>query len=210
MTEHADRVDRGDRGNGVAGRLIDSARRLLEEEGLDAVTVRSVANGAGMSTMNVYSRFGGKDGLLDVLYREGFAALIDEIDEIDEPKLVDHLRAVAMTYRRFALAHAARYELMFGGDVRGFRPSDASLDLARSLLTRVTNRISAAVEGGDVSIPGGHSPDVTASSLWALCHGTLLFEHGGVADSMLDWSAAYDTGVSALIEQFFDSVGSRG
>lgn len=209
MTEHADRADRGDRGNGVAGRLIDSARRLLDEEGLDAVTVRSVANGAGMSTMNVYSRFGGKDGLLDVLYREGFASLIDEIDEVDEPNLADHLRAVAMAYRRFALAHPARYELMFGGDVRGFRPSDGSFDLARSVLARVTNRIAAAVDRGSVSIPGGHAPDVVASSMWALCHGALVFEHGGVADSMLDWSAAYDTGVSALIEQFFATAASR-
>ena len=55
--------------------------------------MRSVAVGAGVSTMNVYSRFGGKDGLLDVLYREGFEALGAELSAIREPDLAKRVLA---------------------------------------------------------------------------------------------------------------------
>ena len=41
--------------------LLAAAHRLLAEDGPEALTVRRIANEAGMSTMNVYSRFGGKD-----------------------------------------------------------------------------------------------------------------------------------------------------
>ena len=54
--------------------LLDAARTLLEADGPAALTVRRIAAEAGMSTMNVYSRFGGKDGVVDELYCEGFLA----------------------------------------------------------------------------------------------------------------------------------------
>ena len=55
--------------------LLDAARTLLEADGPAALTVRRIAAEAGMSTMNVYSRFGGKDGVVDELYCEGFHRL---------------------------------------------------------------------------------------------------------------------------------------
>lgn len=190
----------------VATRLVDSARHLLDERGLHAVTVRSVANGAGMSTMNVYSRFGGKDGLLDVLYNEAVAQLRAEIDEVDEPVLADHLRGLAAAYRRFALAWPARYELMFGGTGRGYQPGDGSLGAARSVLEGVFARISGDVENGTIELRDGATPILVASTLWAMCHGALAFERESVGGDRLDWAAVHGTGVDALVEQFLARV----
>ena len=39
--------------------------------------MRRIAAAAGCSTMGLYSRFGGKDGVVDELYAEGFERLID-------------------------------------------------------------------------------------------------------------------------------------
>ena len=52
--------------------LLDAAHRLLADHGSEALTVRRIATEAGMSTMNVYSRFGGKDGVIDELFIDGF------------------------------------------------------------------------------------------------------------------------------------------
>lgn len=186
----------------VAARLVESARRLLEEGGLDQVTMRSVAIGAGVSTMNVYSRFGGKDGLLDVLYREGFETLGAELGSIDEPNLPAQLRSFARAYRRFALEHPARYELMFGGDARGFSPSDTSAAVARQVLATIADRITAASADGEIEFPLGTEPVEVAAVFWAMCHGALVFETGSVADTLLDWSTVAAAGVDALIERY--------
>ena len=55
--------------------MLDTARALLESDGPGALSVRRIAAEAGISTMNVYSRFGGKGGVVDELYCEGFGRL---------------------------------------------------------------------------------------------------------------------------------------
>ena len=55
--------------------LLDAASRLLVEEGPQALSMRRVAAAAGCSTTVLYTLFGGKEGLADALYREGFARL---------------------------------------------------------------------------------------------------------------------------------------
>src|SRR5215213_5805048 len=61
--------------------LLAAAHDLLAREGAAALTVRRIAAAAGVSTMNVYSRFGGKDGVLDALLIEGFEKLTEVINE---------------------------------------------------------------------------------------------------------------------------------
>ena len=58
-------------------RILEAASGLLSEEGASALSVRRIATAAGCSTMGLYSRFGGKDGVVDELYAEGFERLID-------------------------------------------------------------------------------------------------------------------------------------
>lgn len=195
-------IQDGHRDDDVARRLVESARQLLDDGGLDQVTVRSVAVGAGMSTMNVYSRFGGKDGLLDVLYREGFERLAAELDAVDAPDLPGYIRGATATYRRFARSNPALYELMFGGEGHGFRPSPESADIARNVLATIATRIGSARAAGEVRLPPGIDEVRCAASLWAMCHGALVFENGSVADSLLDWASVAEVGVEALIERF--------
>ncbi len=57
--------------------ILEAASKLLSEEGAGALTVRRIATEAGCSTMGLYSRFGGKDGVVDQLYVQGFDQLCD-------------------------------------------------------------------------------------------------------------------------------------
>ena len=53
--------------------LMKAAADLLASEGPEALTVRRIAATAGCSTMGLYSRFGGKDGVVERLWLDGFA-----------------------------------------------------------------------------------------------------------------------------------------
>ena len=60
--------------------LLTAAHDLSASDGPTALTVRRIAGAAGVSTMNVYSRFGGKDGVLDELFAEGFRRLGERME----------------------------------------------------------------------------------------------------------------------------------
>src|SRR3954467_11280742 len=97
-------------------RILEAASELLSTEGASALSVRRIAAAAGCSTMGLYSRFGGKDGVGDELYAEGFERLVDAMkaeQPTDDP-LAD-LRRGAGCYRDTALANAPHYLVMFGG-----------------------------------------------------------------------------------------------
>ena len=154
--------------------LLDAAHDLLGREGPAALTVRRIAAAAGMSTMNVYSRFGGKDGVLDRLFIDGFerlAVAMDEVETTADP--VDDLRRCGEAYRRFARRWPTYYSLMFDRVVPDYRPTDAALVTSLATLRRLVERVERAIETGAFA-PG--DPFSIACGLWALQHGVVSLE----------------------------------
>ncbi|MFP5486932.1 MAG: TetR/AcrR family transcriptional regulator, partial [Acidimicrobiia bacterium] len=93
--------------------LLRAAHRLLAEDGPEALTVRKIAHAADMSTMNVYSRFGGKDGVIDELYADGYRRLFAEVDAIPTTDdIPSDLVEVAVTYRAWSIANPRYYAIM--------------------------------------------------------------------------------------------------
>ena len=111
--------------------------------------MRRIAAAAGMSTMNVYSRFGGKDGVLDELFVDGFRRLAAEMEDspsTDDP-LAD-LRQCGACYRQFARENATYYSLMFDRVVPDFEPSAAAKATALATLGQVAGRVQRAMDAG--------------------------------------------------------------
>lgn len=95
--------------------LLSTAATLLSEEGPAALTVRRVAEKATASIKMIYTHFGGKDGLLEVLYLQSFALLDQEFRaHLTEPDSASRLASMLVAYRVFALHEPALYNVMFG------------------------------------------------------------------------------------------------
>jgi AcrR family transcriptional regulator len=62
-----------ERGRNSLERLLASAERILESDGLDGATVPAIAARAGMSVGNVYKRFPDKDSLFRAVYDRFFS-----------------------------------------------------------------------------------------------------------------------------------------
>jgi AcrR family transcriptional regulator len=69
----------------VARELLGAAEAILVRHGPGGLTVRAVAAEAGIAPMGVYSRLGGKEGLVDALLIKGFDRLRAAIEADDEP-----------------------------------------------------------------------------------------------------------------------------
>jgi len=158
-------------------RILESASELLSDEGPGALSVRRIAAAAGCSTMGLYSRFGGKDGVVDELFAEGFEHLcraMSALAETDDP--VADLRTCALTYRDTALAHSTHYMVMFGGAVPGFEPSEESHLLAMDAFARLVTRVERCVAAGAFA---GDPVDI-AEVLWGSIHGLVMLELVGI------------------------------
>ena len=69
-------------------RLIEATIRLLEREGPSEVKARSVTSEAGVSTMGVYTHFGGVPELLQAVAEEGLRRLVAAFESVpitDDP-----------------------------------------------------------------------------------------------------------------------------
>lgn len=185
--------------------LLTAARRLLADHGPEALTVRRIASEAGMSTMNVYSRFGGKDGVIDELYADGYRRLIDAIDAVPaSDDVTAELLAVADTYRSFAIEHPTYYGIMFRSAVPGFSPSDESVEMALGGLAHLVGRIRRGQEQGQIAET--FQAQSVAAWLWACCHGMVSFELDGVAGDQVGWEHVYTTGTKVALRGLHPSV----
>jgi AcrR family transcriptional regulator len=112
----------------VRAMLIDRAARMLRER--QPVTLRTVVAGTGVSTMAVYTYFGGMDGLWKAMRQAGFtrlAARLDTVDATADP--VRDLAALGAAYMSNALAGPDLYRVMFddGFDLEDLRAADETL-----------------------------------------------------------------------------------
>jgi AcrR family transcriptional regulator len=177
--------------------LLDAARRLLASGGPTALTVRQLAADAGLSTMAIYSRYGGKDGIVNALYVEGFerlAAAMNDAGMTDDP-MVDLDRS-GRAYRRFALDHPTSYAVMFQNVVPDFQPSDDALVVAAGTLDLLAQLVRRAIDAGRIA---PDDPQMLAALLWASQHGIVSLELGHSAPPWIDFAALQDRAHVALM-----------
>jgi len=167
--------------------ILGAATELLSSEGASALTVRRLADRAGVSTMGIYSRFGGKNGVVEALYVEGFHLLRNALSDLLEiPDPIGRLRAYGRVYRRTALANSSHYELMFGRAVPEYVPSEAARAEALGTFELVLDAARYAIDEG--ALQGAALP--IAIELWALVHGHVSLELTGDLPSGTDREAA--------------------
>ncbi len=169
----------------VAERLIEATTRLLAEHGPSAIKARTVAAAADLSTMAVYSHFGGVPELTRAVIDRGFVLLGEAFAQVpitDDP-VVD-LATTSLTCRRVAHQSPHLYDLMFGlsnrGTYRPLSPPDVSSPSAtrgyRGAYRELLSASRRLVDSGRVR---RHDPAAVASQLWSLVHGFIVLELAG-------------------------------
>jgi AcrR family transcriptional regulator len=188
----------------VGSTLLKAASDLLATEGAGALTVRRVANAAGVSTMNVYSRFGGKDGVVEHLFVEGFTRLADgmrAVVETDDP--IADMVTCGLSYRQFAIENPTLYSVMFDRVVPDFQPSLEAQSIAGSTLELLADRIDRAMKAG-VLRPADRIH--TAALVWATCHGVVSLETHSVGPKT-DWLVY--RGVAMIVTVWHEGCGDE-
>lgn len=161
----------------VRATILDAATHLLVTEGPGALTVRRISGEVGCSTKVIYTLFGGKDGLVEALWLEGFArferSLLAARRDADP---LARLRECGLGYRAYALAEPDYYRVMFQDAVPGFTPSAEAMEAARRAFSILQADVAACLGAG--LLRGGTAAEI-ADLLWMAAHGATSLEISG-------------------------------
>jgi AcrR family transcriptional regulator len=80
--------------------ILDAAEALLEEQGVDPLTVEAIARGAGISRASLYFYFGSKQEVLSALVGRTVALVADDARQAAEDERPDPAESVARAVRR--------------------------------------------------------------------------------------------------------------
>lgn len=181
---------------GTRDRTLDAAAQLLRDEGPAALTVRRIATAAGLSTMAIYHHFGGKDGLVEALYVDGFRALEEALAAVprtEDP--VADVEALALAYREVAMRRPGYYEVMFGRPFPGFEPSPEARERAMRPWRAFTDSLERCEAAGLLTTPASDA----ALLLWASGHGLLMLQLAGNALASDDTDRLVRAGLRSLL-----------
>lgn len=89
-------------------RIVQAAHRIMDEEGLEAVTMRRVGRELGVEAMSLYNHVRDKEDILDAICEDVLA----EFRVPQEQSWAEAARAGAHEYRRLLLAHPNVLTLM--------------------------------------------------------------------------------------------------
>lgn len=152
--------------------LLQAATDLIGEGGIDALSMRKLADRAGVSRTAPYHHFSDKQALLSALAQAGFARFEQQLQQTlsggtDGP---DALHAFVRCYIDFARHHPQTYDLMFGHSVwRAGVPSEQLKGEAHQSFRRYLERVALWQRQG--VLPQGVEPLRFAQLSWSTLHG---------------------------------------
>ena len=97
--------------------LLDEAVRRIRQDGVEALTLRTIGVALGVSRTALYRHFADKRALLSAVATEGFRLLRTRLIEAWSSGGLREFNDMGIAYVRFAMANPSHYRAMFGGFV---------------------------------------------------------------------------------------------
>jgi AcrR family transcriptional regulator len=171
--------------------LLAAARRVLEREGPDRLSLRELARRAGVSHNAPYRHFRDRTALLAALAAEGFEQLTARMRAAAAgAPAARRLDAIGAAYVRFALDEPGLFRLMFGGRLAVKDHPDLAAAAERAY----------AVLAGETGAAGTPAPRAIAA--WATVH--------GLAHLLLDGQIASASGDRDAAERLLNAIFGAG
>ena len=181
--------------------ILEAARDLLAEGGVERLSMRQVADRVGVTATAIYHYFDGKQALIDrVVFRafERFGSYLREAMDAHPKGSVERVIALGEAYLRFAFENQAYFRVLFSIQPKTRPAHDAfPEDGGYHLLCQA---VSEAIEAGTISTthhcaasdkdPAGvrqSDAELVSMYLWSVVHGLVTLTLCGAYDSC-GWS----------------------
>jgi AcrR family transcriptional regulator len=185
--------------------LIQAGVEILSKEGIDGLSLRKVAQRAGVSHNAPYSHFSDKQSLIAAISTEGFKQLYEELNtaistHTNDPKR--QLQEGAWAYVQFAVNNPDTFKIMFSGVLEKEKEYPAFVEISQKTFSRVVD-IVRICQGA--SLLRDTPPEIMAVSVWGQIHGIIsLILEGQVSHAVLNHFSIREIVLFALDQLFQD------
>jgi AcrR family transcriptional regulator len=132
--------------------ILDAALRLMEADGVAALSLSAVAREVGMQPPSLYQYFASKMAIYDALFRRGAEQFLAARREAERTADTDDLLELDLIYltavSRWAMANPVYSQLLFWRTVPGFEPSPEAFAPALEIMRELRDHLRAAVDAG--------------------------------------------------------------
>ncbi len=151
--------------------LLEALPALIEEQGLEHLSLRELARRAGVTHGAPAHHFGGRRGLLTAFALEGSRRLADcvrsSLAEVPSGDHVARLTAVGLGYLDFALSYPAHFRVTFRPELLDM--TDSALLAARAEAGSTLDDVLRAAEADGLFDGRDYAP--VRMACWSLAHG---------------------------------------
>ena len=171
--------------------ILDAARSLFAERGIEAVSMREIAKKINYSATTLYHHFADKEALLQAVCDQDFLALAASMRRIMQiPDLTARIQAMFYGYAQFALQHPNHYRLMFmtprtpcNLDMTQIQQGNTEQDAYAQLKSVVQEAFNASLFKADYN-----DPELLTQTLWASLHGVCSLEIALGHETWINWA----------------------
>ncbi len=153
----------------VSAKIVDVARDILAEGGMEKLSMRSVAERVGITATAIYHHFENKQALVEEVVESGyrrFGAHMRARLENSPAGSMEQIKSMGEAYISFAVENSAHFRVIFNLQASTPRHIDEIPGHGGYHMLRKT--IEAAIESGDIREV---DPDLAALFLWTCVHG---------------------------------------
>ena len=155
----------------LARALVETAVQMIQDEGVQALTLRGVGSRLGVSRTALYRHFDDKEALLARVAAEGFKAFHDALAAATARARASHadpMRAMSAAYIHFARVNPSHYQTMFSGVLTDWTGYPDLRRHAEAAFNVLLDAVRAGQQEGRIG-PG--NPVELAEITWAMSHG---------------------------------------
>ena len=212
----------------IQARIVELGRRHLVDRGAAGLSLRAIARDLGMVSSAVYRYVSSRDELLTLLLVDAYSDLADTVDRARESVgelWSDDVITIARAARRWAVAHPARWALLYGSPVPGYHaPAERTVPPGTRVVGAFFDAVAAGIATGDIRLTDDVAPQPMSSDfervrqefgfpgddrvvakcflLWAAVLGAISMEVFGQygTDTLTNPEAVFDTQLALLVD----------
>ena len=171
--------------------ILDAARTLFVERGIDAVSMREIAKKINYSATTLYHHFADKEALLQAVCDEDFLKLASGMHQVMQlPDLIARIQALGKGYAMFALQHPNHYRLMFmtprtpcNPDITRIQQGNTEQDAYAQLKLVVQDAFDAGLFRLEIT-----DAELIAQTIWAGMHGVCSLQIALGQEGWIQWA----------------------
>jgi AcrR family transcriptional regulator len=158
----------------IEARIVALGRQQLVNRGAAGLSVRAIARELGMVSSAVYRYVSSRDELLTLLLVDAYSDLADSVDRARETVgdlWSDDVMAIARATRQWAVAHPARWALLYGSPVPGYHaPPERTVAVGTRVVVAFFDAVASGIATGDIRLTEAVAPQPMSSDFERIRH----------------------------------------